>query len=178
MTVRSWALVCALAVFWAWESAPALAAPAESAERALLEKAANVESGGMTLYAPTSFATAHGGRMEVDFVAGVFAQSAGRIHLLSYDRVSKSFRQDLSFETAAIPGVALVTGSLGRKQLQIRTESGLVACTFGKLLKSGKVADQIYERLIASGVHTFESPGWVDAITTPGPTIITIYIAH
>jgi hypothetical protein len=154
----------------------ATAATAATVEQVELEKAANVESGSLVLYAPAAYASAHGGRTKADFVSGVFAQSARRIHLLSYDRVSKSFRQDMAFETASVPGVALVAGPLGRKQLQIQTESGLVACNFGKLVDSGQVAVKVYEGLIAAGIRTFVSPGWIEPVTIPGPVVITVYI--
>ena len=151
-------------------------AQARGPDIAEVEKAANVASGGLIMYAPSSFASTHGGRMNVDFVAGVFAQSAQHIHLLSYDSIAKSFRQDMIFETAAIPGVALVSGPMGRKQLQIQTESGVVVCDLGGFFDKGKVVTQVYERLIASGVHTFESPGWVNPVVVPGPVVITVYV--
>ncbi|HVI33668.1 hypothetical protein [Phenylobacterium sp.] len=176
MTTRISALLSTGLAVAAYVSAPAPAIAA--VKQAELEKAANVESGGLILYAPAVYASTYGGRMNVDFVSGVFAQSARHIHLLSYDRVSKSFRQDMSFETASIPGVALVAGPLGRRQLQIRTESGFVACNFGKLIDSANLASQIYERLIAAGVRTFESPGWIQPVEIPGPIVIPVYIPH
>ena len=141
-----------------------------------IEKAAGVGPGALTLYAPSTFASANGGRMNVDFVSGVFAQTPERIHLLSYDRITKAFRQDMTFETASLPGVALVSGPLGRKQLQIQTESGVVACEIGGLLSGSHAVTQVYDRLIAAGVHTFESPGWVNPVFVPQPVVIPIYV--
>jgi hypothetical protein len=164
--------VCVCFILAACASTPATL----NASTADIERAANVGQGGLIMYAPTTFASANGGRMNVDFVSGVFAQSAQHIHLLSYDRITKSFRQDMSFETASIPGVALVSGPLGRKQLQIRTESGVVACDIGGFLTGGTAVTQVYDRLVAAGVHTFESPGWVNPIITPQPVVIPIYI--
>lgn len=176
MGTRAAALIVAGAIAAAMVSTPSTAV---DLERAGLETAAHIESGGLLMYAPAAFASAHGGRMSADFISGVFAQSAGRIHLLSYDRVSKSFRQDMVFETAAIPGVALVPGPYGRSQLQIQTESGLVACNFGKFLDRAQIAAKVYDRLIAAGARTFTSPGWIEPVMIPGPVIITVYIpAH
>jgi hypothetical protein len=175
VTLRGMAALCVAVVLAAFASA----AQARGPDVAEVEKAANVASGGLIMYAPTSFASTHGGRLNVDFVPGVFAQSAQHIHILSYDRIAKSFRQDLTFETASIPGVALVSGPLGRKQLQIQTESGVVVCDLGGFFDGGKVVTQVYERLIAAGVHTFESPGWVNPVVVPGPVVITVYVpAH
>ena len=161
-------------------TACASTAAAASADYAAdIAKAANVGQDGLVMYASSAFATANGGRKNVDFVAGVYAQSAGRIHFLSYDRITKSFRQDMSFETASIPGVALLSGPMGRKQLQIKTETGVVACEFSGFMSSGKVASQAYDHLIAAGVHPFDSPGWVASVLVPQPTVITVYIpAH
>ena len=114
--------------------------------------------------------------MNMDFVSGVFAESAQHIHLLSYDRITKSFRQDMSFETASIRGVALVSGPFGQKQLQIQTETGVVACQIGGFLNGSQVVAQVYDRLIATGVHTFNSPGFVNPFLTPQPTTITVYV--
>lgn len=131
------------------------------------------------MYAPAAFATANGGRTNVNFVAGVFAQSAGRVHLLSYDRITKSFREEISFEMASIPGVALVSGPLGRKQLQIQTETGVVACEIGGVLDGRRITTEVYERLIAAGVRSFDPPGWVNPVVMPQPVGITIYLpAH
>lgn len=146
-------------------------AAARGLEAAELEKAANVGEGGLLMYAAASFGTANGGRMHVDFVSGVLAQSAQRIHLLSYDRITKSFREDISFETVSIRGVALAKGPFGRKQLQIQTETGILACDLG-----GKVTTQIYDRLVAAGTPTFTSPGLVTAVVIPQPVVITIYM--
>ena len=183
MAVRSGALIWAGAILLATcpapsavVAAPASAATLEAVQRASLETAAGVGSGDLRLYATASFASAHGGRMNVDFVSGVFVQSAGRVHLLTYDRASKSFRQNMSFEISAIPGVALVTGPFDRKQLQIQTESGVVVCNFDKLIGGGKVAEQVYDGLIVAGVRTFDSSGLIRAIKIPGPTVITIYL--
>jgi hypothetical protein len=150
--------------------------PAATATAADIEKAAGVGPSELIFYAPGTFASANGGRMTVEFLAGVFAQTQDRIHLLSYDRITKSFRRDITFETAALPGVALVSGPLGYKQLQIQTESGVVVCEIGGMLNGGRAVSQVYDRLLAAGARTFESPGWVSPIVQPTPVVIPIYI--
>jgi hypothetical protein len=137
-----------------------------------IEKAAGVAPGQLIMYAPSSFASASGGRLTVDFVAGVFAQTQAQIHLLSYDRIDKSFHRDMTFDTATLRGVALVSGPFGRKQLQIQTENGVVACHING--RAG-VSD-MYARLIAAGARPFESPGWINPIAEPQPVVIPIYI--
>jgi hypothetical protein len=156
-------------------AACASAPQADSSKIGDVERAASVGPGGFLMYAPTSFGTANGGRKNVDFIPGVFAQSATRVHILSYDRLAKTFRQDMSFETASIRGVAMVSGPFGRKQLQIKTETGVIACEMGGL-HGGKLAAEVYDHLIAAGAHPFESPGWVDTVFVPGPTVITVYV--
>lgn len=167
VAVRQIALVGMCAVLAVCAS-PAAARSPEAAE---LEKAANVAPGGFILYAPATFGAANGGRMNVDFASGVLAQSSQRIHLLSYDRITKTFREDMSFETASIPGIALVKGPFGRKQLQIRTETGILACDLG-----GKVVTQVYDRLVAAGIPPFTSPGLINPVVVPQPVVITVYI--
>src|SRR6185437_463175 len=124
LTLRGACMALACLLLAACASAP----EADSSKIGDVERAASVGPGGFLMYAPTSFGTANGGRKNVDFIPGVFAQSATRVHILSYDRLAKTFRQDMSFETASIRGVAMVSGPFGRKQLQIKTETGVIAC--------------------------------------------------
>ena len=171
-TARWVAGACVCLTLAACAASPA----ASNATTPAIEQAAGVASGALIMYAPTTFASANGGRMTVDFVPGVFAQTQDRIHLLSYDRITKSFRQDMTFETAGLPGVALVSGPLGRKQLQIQTETGVVACEIGGLFNGSQAVTQVYDRLITAGVHSFDSPGWVSPVVVPQPVVIPIYI--
>lgn len=147
-----------------------------NASTATIAKAVGVAESELILYAPASFANANGGRLTVDFVSGVFAQTPAGVHLLSYDRITKSFRRDMTLDTVAVVGktggVALVSGMFGRKQLQIRTENGFVACEIG----GRNVASTVYDKLIKAGAPTFESPGWVNPVVEPQPVVIPIYI--
>ena len=147
-----------------------------NASTADIAKAVGVAESDLILYAPASFANSNGGRLTVDFASGIFAQTQAGVHLLSYDRISKALRRDMTFDTATLVGktggVALVSGMFGRKQLQIRTENGFVACEIG----GRNVASTVYDRLIKAGAPTFESPGCVSPVVEPQPVVIPIYI--
>jgi hypothetical protein len=138
--------------------------------------AANLSQADLLMYAPVIFATANGGRTNADFVSGVIAQSAGRVHLLSYDHIAKSFRQDMSFEMGSVRGAALVAGPMGRKQLQIQTESGVVACEISGFRNGPELITRIYDRLTAAGAPTFEPSGMVNPVVVPQPLTIHVYI--
>lgn len=156
-----------------------LRASAKPASAADLASALKVDAGELLMFAPIRFASANGGRTSVNFVPGVFVETAGRVHILRYDPISKTFQRAMSFEIREIPAVGLVSSPLGLKQLQIKTETGVVACDFGGVFENARITSQVYERLTAAGIRTFEPADWIDTLVTTGPAPIIIYLpAH